>query len=199
MSMRLAVRNWIAAGLLLQGGAFANSADIYDIDPRHTFSTFEYEHWGLSRQQGRFDATRGFIAYSAETGSGEIDIEIDVASVNAGNPSFNELLRSAEFFDAENHPTIVFKSTALRFDGERLSEVVGDLRIKGITHPVTLKISHFRCRFMPLYGARACGANASTSILRSDFDLGRYIPFVSDRVDLAIAVEAIRRNPAEEE
>ncbi len=198
MSPGLAVGNWIAGLALSCAGSLAFAADVYDIDPRHTFSAFEYDHWGLSRQQGRFDSTQGYIQFNPETGTGEIVIEIDAASVNTGTESFNQLLRSADFFDVENHPKIVFKSSALHFDGEGLSEVEGMLTVKGIEQPLTLKINHYRCRFMPIYGTQACGANASAVIQRSDFDLGRYTPFVGDRIDLQIRVEAIRRNPPAE-
>ncbi|MGV3742147.1 MAG: YceI family protein [Burkholderiaceae bacterium] len=198
MPSGLTFRNCVAGLVFSSIGMLAHAADVYDIDPQHTFSAFEYNHWGLSYQQGRFDSTQGFIQFSPETRTGEIVIEIDAASVNTGTESFNQLLRSADFFDVENHPKIVFKSSALRFDGESLSEVEGILTVKGIEQPVTLKINQYHCRFMLIYGAQACGANASAAILRSDFDLGRYVPFVSDRIDLHIRVEAIRRNPPAE-
>lgn len=201
MSPGLVFRNWTAGFLLSCAGAFVFAADVYDIDPRHTFSTFEYDHWGLSRQQGRFDSTRGHIEISPESGKGEIAIEINAASVNTGIDAFNKLLRSPDFFDVESNPAIVFTSSRLRFDGERLIEVEGDLNIKGIKRPLTLKIHHYhyRCRFMLIYGAQACGANGSAMILRSDFELGRYTPFVSDQITLHISVEAIRRNPPSEQ
>ena len=80
----------------------------------------------------------------------------------------------------------------MRFDGERLKQVDGVLTIKGISRSVTLEMTRFECRFMVLYGKRACGANGFTHLSRSDFELGKYVPFVSDAVTLYVSVEAIR-------
>lgn len=171
-------------------GAYAGER--YRIDAQHTFSSFEYEHWGLSLQRGRFDGNAGLIDFDAPAKSGEIEIQIDAASVNTGSGVFDRVLRSAEFFDVANFPTIGFKSTALRFDGERLAQVDGILTIKGIARSVTLQMTRFDCRFMILYGKRACGANGFAKLSRSDFELGRYVPFVSDAITLYISVEAIR-------
>lgn len=169
-----------------------HAAEHYLIDPEHTFSYFEYDHWGLSQQRSRFDSTAGTIELDEAAGSGMIDIEIDAASVSTGSESFNQIMRSADFFDAANYPKINFKSSSLRFEEQQLKQVDGNLTIKGITRPVTLDISHFNCRFMLIYGKRACGANGSAKILRSDYKVGRYVPFVSDEVTLHISVEAVK-------
>ncbi|MDR3414074.1 MAG: YceI family protein [Formivibrio sp.] len=170
----------------------AGAGDRYTIDPDHTFSIFEYSHWGLSRQQGRFDRTSGFIEMDQDAGTGNLEIVIDAASINAGGELFNDTLRSSAFFDAARYPKITFQSSALQFVDRQLKKVDGDLTIKGITKPVVLEITQFNCRFMLIYGKRACGANATTKISRTDFNLGRYVPFVSDEVTLFIAVEAIK-------
>ncbi|GAC1324532.1 MAG: YceI family protein [Collimonas sp.] len=172
------------------------AADRYLIDPEHTFSYFEYNHWGLSKQRNRFDTTTGSIEIDQETHSGSIDIEIDTASISTGSDSFNRIMRSGDFFDAANYPKISFKSSSLHFEEKLLKQVDGDLTIKGITHPVTLEISNFNCRFMLIYGKQACGANGSARILRSDYKLARYLPFVSDAVTLHISVEAIKEYEA---
>lgn len=170
----------------------AQAPEHYRIDSPHTFSTFEYEHWGLSLQRGRFDDNAGTIVLDPVTKTGTIDIEIATASVNTGTALFDQILRSAEFFDAGHFPKVTFKSTQLRFDGERLKQVDGVLTIKGISRSVTLEMTRFECRFMVLYGKRACGANGFTHLSRSDFELGKYVPFVSDAVTLYVSVEAIR-------
>ena len=175
-------------------GADVQAGERYRIDPQHTFSSFEYEHWGLSLQRGRFDGNAGLIDFDAQAKSGEIDIQIDAASVNTGSGVFDRVLRSAEFFDVTHFPSIGFKSTALRFDGERLAQVEGILTIKGIARSVTLQMTRFDCRFMIMYGKRACGANGFAKLSRSDFELGRYVPFVSDLITLYVSVEAIRED-----
>jgi len=181
-----------ALAMLVFCSAAGNAAERYQIDSTHTFSYFEYSHWGLSMQRSRFDTTTGSIELDRDSQSGNIEIDIDAASVSTGSDGFNQVMRSAEFFDAANFPTISFKSSTLHFDGPQLTQVDGDLTIKGISHPVTLQISNFNCRFMLIYGKQACGANGTASILRSDYKLGRYAPFVSDAVTLHISVEAIK-------
>jgi polyisoprenoid-binding protein YceI len=170
----------------------AVAADRYLIDSEHTFSYFEYNHWGLSMQRSRFDTTTGAIELDRDNQSGSVVIDIDAASISTGSDGFNQIMRSGEFFDSATYPKISFKSSSLHFEGAQLTQVDGDLTIKGISHSVTLQISNFNCRFMLIYGKQACGANGSASILRSDYKLGRYVPFVSNAVTLHIIVEAIK-------
>ena len=182
----------IALAFSASASSSSGATEHFTIDSDHTFSSFEYSHWGLSMQRNRFDHTSGYIAFDQAAGTGEIMIEIDVASVNTGTELFNKALRASEFFDAEKYPKILFTSSQLLFDGDYLKQVQGDLTIKDVTHNVTLEITNFNCRFMLLYGKRACGANGFVKILRSDYHLGRFVPFVSDAVTLHIVVEAIK-------
>lgn len=190
----------IPAGLLMalltQCGTL-QAEERYRIDPAHTYSMFEYEHWGLSLQHGRFDSNTGTIAIDPVAKTGSVDIQIAANSVSTGSSVFDGVLRSPDFFDAAAYPTITFRSTQVRFEGDRLVQVDGLLTIKALTRAVTLYMARFDCRFMVMYGKRACGANGAAQLSRSDFDLGRYVPFVSDRVTLYISVEAIREAPAD--
>ena len=182
----------LIAASLLADACPCLAADRFKIDPEHSFAMFEYDHWGLSFQRGRFDTTSGFIELDMEAKTGSINIEIEAASISTGVGVFDRLLRSGDFFDAANHPRTTFKSSRLAFDAEKLIRVEGNLTIKGITRPTTLEITHFNCRHMFVYGKYACGANGFAKILRSDFDMGRYAPFVSDTVTLFIIVEALK-------
>jgi len=176
----------------LNSAAFG--ADHYQIDPLHTFSSFEYQHWGISTQRGRFDKNSGFIDFDPENKSGSITIEIDAASISTGSELFDKIMRSDTFFDTDQFQKIIFNSTRLIFDEERLRQIEGTLTIKDITRPVTIEVTNFNCRFMFLYLKKACGANGYTNILRSDFKMDRYAPFVSDAVTLYFSVEGIKEN-----
>lgn len=172
---------------------FAVAADRYKIDPEHTYSTFEYNHWGLSLQRGRFDRNSGSIEIDFDNRSGSILIEIDAASISTGSSVFDSALRSSRFFDTGTYPKIVFKSTNIVFgEDKKPIALEGELTIKNISRNIRVELSQFNCRFMPLYFKNACGANGSAKILRSDFDLGRFTPFVSDEVSLSFSVEAIK-------
>lgn len=184
----------LIAALLLVPDAPCLAVERFNIDSDHTFSVFEYSHWGLSLQRGRFEKNSGFIELDMGAKTGAIDIEIEAISINTGIGFFDRILRSGDFFDAGNYPKITFKSSRLQFDDERLVKVDGDLTIKGITKPTTLEITYFDCGHIPVYGKRACGANGYARMRRSDFGLGRYAPFVSDVVTLYVTVEAVKEH-----
>jgi len=167
--------------------------DRYVIDGTHTYSVFEYLHWGLSIQQGRFDKNSGWIEFDADKRSGKVDLVIDATSISTGSSLFDTALRSSGFFETDVHPLIHFKSDSLVFDDAgKVIAIEGDLSIKNVSKKVRFELIHFHCRFMPLYFKTACGANGYAKVLRSEFGLGRYAPFVSDEVTLRFAIEAIR-------
>jgi len=176
-------------------GARAALADTatYRIDPEHTFTSFEYMHWGLSLQRSRFNRQSGSVTLDLDAKSGSVDLSIDAASVSTGSDEFDKTLASDSFFNVKDYPTIHFQSNTLEFEGDQLARVKGSLTIKDVTKPVTLEVSHFACRFMLLYLKQACGANGSAKILRSDFNLGSYAPFIGDEATLYFSIEAIKQ------
>jgi polyisoprenoid-binding protein YceI len=177
---------------LLAFSQVAFAADHYKIDPDHTYSSFEYRHWGLSTQRGRFDKTSGAIELDIDAGTGSIQIDIDANSISTGSDAFNKVMKSSTFFDTEAFPKITFTSTKLNFSDKKLMQIEGNLTIKDITKPIVLEVSQFECRFVLLYLNHACGANGQAKISRSDFKLWRYVPFVGDEITLYFSVEGIR-------
>jgi polyisoprenoid-binding protein YceI len=181
----------IAAALTLALPAFA-APETYIIDNNHTLPRFEYSHFGYSTQTSRFDKTSGKIVIDRAAKTGSADVTIEVASVNTGSEVFNGHLKGEDFFDAAKYPTITFKSTAFRFEGDKPVAIDGTLTSKGISKPVTLAVTSFLCMPHPLAKKDACGANATTKIKRSDFNNAKYTPYVSDEVTLVIPVESIK-------
>jgi polyisoprenoid-binding protein YceI len=163
----------------------------YVMDGTHTLPRFEYSHFGYSTQLSRFDKTTGKITLDREAKTGSVQVEIDAKSVDTGYPLFNEHIQGADFFDTANNPVITFKSSTVKFRGVKVVAVNGDLTIKGVTKPVTLKVTSFKCMPHPMLKKDACGANATAIIKRSNFNMGKYAPYVSDEVTLTIPVEAI--------
>lgn len=181
--------------LLLAAGVSAAAVaapETYVIDGTHTFPRFEYSHFGYSNQISRFDKTSGTIVLDRAAKSGSVDVVIDTTSVDTGFPLFNGHLQGEDFFDTKKFPTITFKSSKLNFAGDKLRSVDGNLTIKGITKPVTLEITSFQCMLHPMLKKDACGANAVAKIKRTDFNNGKYAPYVGDDVTLTIAVEAVK-------
>ncbi|MHB0925167.1 MAG: YceI family protein [Gallionellaceae bacterium] len=181
----------LAVAASLSTAAFAAS-ETYIIEGSHTMPRFEYSHFGYSTQVSRFDKTSGTIILDRAAKTGSVDVVIDAKSVNTGYPLFNEHIQSEDFFDTAKYPTITFKSKALKFDGDKLASVDGDLTIKGVTKPVTLTVTSFHCMPHPMRKKDACGANATTKIKRSEFNAGKHAPYVSDEVTLTIPVEAVK-------
>ena len=179
----------LAAGL--SSVAFA-APETYVIDNTHTYSRFAYSHFGYSTQESRFDSTNGKITIDRAAKTGSADITIDAKSVDTGYATFNSHLQGEDFFDTAKYPTITFKSTKFNFSGDTLASVDGNLTIKGITKPVSLKVTSFKCMPHPMAKKDACGANATTTIKRTEFNAGKYAPHVSDEVTLTFAVEAIK-------
>lgn len=163
----------------------------YTIDNSHTYPHFTYNHLGFSNQTHKFDKTSGTVVLDQVEKVGSAIVTIDAASVNTGYALFNEHLRAADFFDTEKYPTITFKSDKMAFRGDQPIYMVGDLTIKDVTKQVTLEITHFKCQPHPMKKVEACGANATTQIKRSEFNMGKNAPFVSDEVTLTIAIEAV--------
>ncbi|TXT21417.1 MAG: hypothetical protein FD134_2704 [Gallionellaceae bacterium] len=166
--------------------------ETYLIEEKHTMPRFEYSHLGYSTQSSRFDKTSGKIILDRAAKTGSVEVTIDAKSVNTGSTLFNEHIQAAELFDTVMFPTITYKSRSLKFDGDKLVGVEGDLTIKGVTKPVALTVSSFHCMPHPMLKKDACGANAIAKIKRSEFNAGKHAPYVGDEVTLIIPVEAVK-------
>lgn len=177
---------------LLSSIAYA-APETYVIEPSHSMPRFEYSHFGYSLQLSRFDSTSGKITLDRAAKSGSVDVTIDAKSVNTGSALFNGHIQGEDFFDTAKYPTIIFKSNKVKFDGDKVTSVDGDLTVKGITKPVTLTVNSFLCMPHPMMKKEACGATATTKVKRSDFNMGKYAPYVGDEVTLTIPVESIKQ------
>jgi polyisoprenoid-binding protein YceI len=174
----------------LLAGTAAAAPETYTIDSRHTFPSFEVNHLGFSTQRGRFNITTGKVVLDRAARTASVDIQIDVRSVDTGLDKLEAHLVAEDFFDAKKHPAIVFKSTRARFEGDKLVALDGDLTMRGVTRPVTLTVTAFHCGLNPMVKKQACGADAMTTVKRSDYGINYALPAVGDDVKLLIQVEA---------
>jgi len=184
----------LIAFVLAAGFSFAASAapETYNIDTTHSFSRFEYSHFGYSNQVNKFNSTVGKIQIDRAAKTGSVEVTIDPKSVNTGYDTFNGHLQGPDFFDSDKYPAITYKSSKFVFSGDKLVGVEGNLTIKGVTKPVNLEVTSFQCMPHPMLKRDACGANAVAKIKRSDFGAGKYAPYVGDDVTLGFSVEAIK-------
>lgn len=183
------------AALVAVATAAQAAPETFVIDNSHTYPHFSYNHLGFSNQTHKFDKTSGKVVLDRAAKAGSAIVTIDATSVNTGYALFNEHIQAADFFDTAKYPTITFKSDKMAFRGDRPVSLVGDLTIKGVTKQVTLDITHFKCQPHPMLKVEACGANATTQIKRSDFNMGKNAPYVSDEVKLTLAIEAVKAQP----
>ena len=180
-------------GSLFLASAFA-VVDVYERDPDHTFAWFEFNHLGYSTQRDRFDKVDATITLDLDNQVGSVDVSIDVQSISTGSLLFDQVLRSDMFFDAERFPVITFKSSRLSFGKlDDITAVEGNLTVKGITRPVTLTVTHFKCMMHPMLRKPACGLNATGKVKRSEFNLGRFVPLIRDEITLHVSLEALKR------
>jgi polyisoprenoid-binding protein YceI len=169
------------------------AADTYSIDPNHAHATFAFQHLGFSTFQGKIPAQSGTIMLDPAQKTGNVEVSFDVKGLVTGVPKFDEHLRSKDFFDVGQHPTATFKSSKITFEGGMPTAVSGDLTIKGITKPVTLQVTSFKCGMHPMMKVAACGANATAKVKRSEFGLSYALPAVADEIVLSIEVEAAKK------
>jgi len=162
----------------------------YLIDPDHTHPSFEINHLGLSTFRARFDRTSGTVELDRRARTGAADVTIDVQSISTGVADLDEDLKSPNFFDAARFPTMRFKSTHFEFDADRLSKVVGELTMHGITKPVSLQVHALNCKTNPINHKPTCGVDASAVIRRSDWQIVSDLPLLGDDVSLKIEIEA---------
>jgi polyisoprenoid-binding protein YceI len=181
---------YIAALLLTLVTSSAQAAEIYITDPEHTFVSFSYKHLAYSIQTSRFDRVNGTITLNDPMDGGTIDVAIETGSVSTGSDTFNKLLRSENYFNSEKFPVAKFTSDKVVFNDQTITSLSGELTIKGITKPVNIEVSNFACSRNFITLKYMCGANASAKLNRSEFDLGKYVPFVGDEISLNIVIEA---------
>jgi polyisoprenoid-binding protein YceI len=192
--MNLVTRRLAAAVLAMGLVVPAIAAPVtYAIDPAHTFPRFSYNHLGLSTQLSRFNQTTGTVVYDKAKQTASVDVVIDMKSVDTGFATFDEHIQGADFLDTAKYPTATFKSTRVMFKDGTPTAIEGKLTIKGITRPVTLQVNRFVNTVHPMQKKDAIGADASTTIKRSEFNAGQYVPAVGDEVTISIALEAVQQ------
>jgi len=183
----------IALGLALAAfAAAAGAAPVsYRIDAGHTDVIAQWNHLGFSNPTAHFGQVEGTIVYDADdVAASSVEVTLPLSGLNSHVARFDEHLRNADFFDAARFPVATFRSTRVEAAGEQRLKVTGDLTIKGITRPVVLDVVLNKAGLHPRNNKPTIGFDATATVLRSDFGLGRGAPAVSDEVKIRITTEA---------
>lgn len=191
--MKISLKRLVLASALSLAAASAFAAPVrYDIDPNHTNVLASWSHFGFSNPTINFGRADGTIVYDAEdVAASSVEVTLPLAGLSALAEDFYDHLTSADWFDAAQFPDATFKSTAVESAGEGRLKVTGDLTIRGVTKPVVLEVTLNRSGKHPNGGRDAIGFDATATLKRSDFGLGKYVPNVSDEVKLRITTEAL--------
>ena len=189
---RLLVAATMALALAITAGRAA-AQETYTIDPVHSQPIFEARHMGFSQQRGSFAKSTGKITLDRAAKKGTVEVVIDTTSIRTFDPRLDDQMKSENFFNVAKYPTLTFKGSNVVFDGDRVVQVDGDLTMLGVTKPVSLKVSNFVCGEHPSNKKPMCGAEATTTIMRSDWGMKYALPkSVSDEIKLTIPIEAYR-------
>ncbi|MEO0327264.1 MAG: YceI family protein [Pseudomonadota bacterium] len=187
------MKKLLAAGLIATF-AFAGSAiaaDKYVLDASHSQVIFEYDHLGFSTTYGMFSGFTGDILFDTENPkASSVNVIIDTETLFTGWDGRTKHFLGGDFFDASKAPKITFSSTGINVTGENTAIITGDLTMNGITKSVELDTKMNKKGMHPRAKKEWVGFDASTTIVRSEFDMGLAAPFVSDEVVLEISIEA---------
>jgi len=181
----------VAAGLSLN----VLAADMYQLDPTHTYPSFEADHeGGASIWRGKFTRSSGAVVIDRSARTGTLHVKIDPSSISTGNSVLDAELRSDEFFDVARFPDAIYDGSQIRFDGDTPVEVIGTLTFHGVTRPINLTLESFKCYPNPRVKREVCGTEATATFDRGDFgvDNGKAYGY-SLKTILHIQAEAIRQ------
>ena len=183
----------VMVGITIMTGAMAFASDYYKVDPVHSAIVFRIQHLGVSDAFGRINDPSGFFTLD-ETNSGNNSVEISVNSkdVDTANEKRDKHLRSPDFFNIEDHPTIMFKSRKFEKTGPDAYRITGDLTMLGVTKPMTVSATRVGSGKDPWGGYRT-GFTTEFTIKRSEFGMDYLMSGLGDEVHITVSIEGIRQ------
>jgi polyisoprenoid-binding protein YceI len=173
-------------------GTVQAAAEVYTIEPAHTYPSFEVSHQGISYWRGKFTKTSGKIWLDREQQTGRVEITVDTSTASFGLAMMDQRARTEEWFDVEKYPTANYVSDSITYrDGVPVS-VNGQLTLRGITRPLKLDIVEFKCMQHPFFKREVCGADVRAEFDRREFGMVNDIINDNGKVRLQIQVEALK-------
>ncbi|NOD91849.1 hypothetical protein GS636_03520 [Ruegeria sp. HKCCD4884] len=181
----------LAAALAVSATAAFASAEKYVLDPSHSQVIFNYDHLGFSTTYGMFSGFEGEIMFDQENpAASSVTVSMPVMEMFTGWKPREDHFMTEDFFGAAEGDLITFVSTGIEVTGDDTANITGDLTMNGVTKSVVLDAKLNKVDNHPMANKPWAGFNATTTLVRSEFDLGQFAPFVSDEVQVQISVEA---------
>ncbi len=169
----------------------------WTIDFSHSEINFKVRHMMISNVRGQFERFSGSVNFDeANPALTTVDIQVEISSINTNEEKRDAHLRSADFFDAENHPVMTFQSKKVEQVDEANARLIGDLTIRGVSREITLNVEYLGKAKSP-WGTTSAGFTAAARINRKDWDLTWNVALetggwlVGETIDIEIALELV--------
>jgi polyisoprenoid-binding protein YceI len=181
------------AAAILAVATLPAAATSYTLEPDYTQGVFRWNHLGFSSPAAQFAQGKGTLEFDpSDPTKSMVSVVIPLDSLHTGVPDLDDDFRSSTFFDTARFPTASFKSTRVaKGAAEDQLKVTGDLSLHGITKPVTLDVTIVKIGTNPRTSLPTVGFNGTTILKRSDFGMGKYVPQVSDAIELRIICQGV--------
>jgi polyisoprenoid-binding protein YceI len=164
----------------------------YTLEPDYTQGVIRWNHLGFSSPTAQFAQGHGTLQFdAADPKHARVEVTIPVSTLNTGVPGLDEHLRSKDFFEIDRFPDVTFKSVRVEPESKDHFKVTGDLTIHGVSKPVTLQMMLVRIGTNPRSQLPTIGFDGSVMLKRSDFGLGKFVPQVSDDIEIRLISQAV--------
>ena len=188
--MKNTIRATLLVGTLALFSGMAHAAETYTLDSSHTNVVWSINHFGFSNPSGKITKVEGTLVLDETApANSKVNVTMSPANLDSGIEKLDEHLKSKDFFDVEQYPTITFVSDKVELTGKDTAKVTGTLTLHGVSKPQTLtvKLNKIGANMM---GKKTAGFSATTVIKRSDFGMTTYVPNLGDNVGISIESEA---------
>jgi polyisoprenoid-binding protein YceI len=187
------VRPLVAAALLAGlAAAPARAADTFKVDPVHSSLLFRIKHLNVGYIYGRFNAYSGTFAFDRDPAQCGLTFEVNIDSLDTANAARDKHLKGPDFFNVKEFPTASFKSKSFKALDEKTYEVSGDMTLRGVTKPLTVKVERVGTGRGPRGEVRS-GIETTFTIKRSDFGMKYGLQMLGDEVRITVAVEGVKQ------
>jgi polyisoprenoid-binding protein YceI len=183
----------LALAATLVAAAVPLHATTYTLEPDYTQGVFQWSHLGFSTPAAQFAQGQGTLEFDpADPARASVQVTIPLSTLSTGVPGLDDDFRSSDFFDIAKYPSATFSSTRVeKGAGPQQLKVTGSLSLHGVIKPVTLDVTVVKIGTNPRTGLPTVGFDAMTTLKRSDFGLGRYVPQVGDDIEMHIICQAV--------
>ena len=182
----------IVAALAMGASGALAAPEAYTLDPSHSQVVFSYNHLGFSTTYGMFAGFEGKIMFDADDpAASSVNVAMPVMAMFTGWEKREEHFMSDDFFGASEDEMVTFISTGIEVTGDNAAKITGDLTMNGVTKSVVLDTTlNQKADAHPMNNKPWLGFDATTTLLRSDFGVDKFAPYVSDEVQVNISIEA---------